>query len=93
MCGKKPCLLGEPATCHLSTTLKAAGSSWETHGINHGRADVLWKQEDRNIFLPHPGTPPPLPPSAEMCFDQDPPDTVFLLNAGVEEPQKFEAKV
>lgn len=28
-----------------------------------------------------------------MCFDRDPPDTVFLWNAGVVEAQKFEAKV
>lgn len=36
---------------------------------------------------------PPLPPSAEVCSDRDPPDTVFLWNAGVVEAQKFEAKV
>lgn len=28
-----------------------------------------------------------------MCFDQDPPYGVFLLNAGVEGAQKFKAKM
>lgn len=53
---------------------------------------MFFGSEETEMFF-SPTLVPPLPPSAEMCFDQDPPDTAFLLSAGVEEAQKLEAKV